>query len=91
MTTPDRSYVLYNDLPQRGYRQIKARSQESPYSLVFFVEIREGTVLQVHPSDTENTDVKFINCATMSEAIAKAEEEHESSLLSGWHDYDDSV
>jgi hypothetical protein len=55
MTTLDRSYVLYNDVPQRRYRQIQAKSQESPYHLQFFVEIWEGTVLQVRPSDTENT------------------------------------
>jgi hypothetical protein len=91
MTTLDRSYVLYNDVPQRRYRQIQAKSQESPYHLQFFVEIWEGAVLQVRPSDTENTDVKFVLCATRSEAIAKAAEEHESSLISGWRDYAESL
>jgi hypothetical protein len=91
MTILDRNYVLYNDVPQRHYRQIAAKSEESPFHLQFFVEIWEGAVLQVRPFDTKNTDVKIVLCATMGEAIAKAAEEHESSLHSGWHDYDDSL
>jgi hypothetical protein len=90
MTILDRNYVLYNDVPQRHYRQIAAKSEESPFHLQLFVEIWEGAVLQAPPFDTENSDVKFVLCATRSEAIAKAEEERELSLLSGWHNYDDS-
>jgi hypothetical protein len=87
----DRSYVLYKDVPQERYRQIAAKTEESPYHLQFFVVIWEGAILEVQPFDTKSTVVQLVLCATRSEAIAKVEEERESSLQSGWHDYDDSV
>ena len=82
MTTPDGIYVLYKDVPRRRYRRIAAKSEESPSHLQFFVEITEG-----EPFDFENTDVQIFPCSTRSEAMAKAEQERESSLNSDWREY----
>jgi hypothetical protein len=85
MTTSDGIYVLYKDVPQRRYRRIAAKTEESPSHLQFFLEIAEG-----EPFDIQNSDVQIVLCATRSEAIAKAERERPSSLLSGWREYPDA-
>jgi hypothetical protein len=85
MTTSDGIYVLYKDVPQRRYRRIAAKTEESPSHLQFSVEITEG-----EPFDIENSDAQIVLCATRSEAMAKAEQERESSLLSGWREYPDA-
>ena len=85
MTTSDGIYVLYQDVPRTRYRRIAAKSEESPSHLQFFVEITEGK-----PFDIEDSDVQIVLCGTMSEAIAKAEQERESSLHSGWREYPDA-
>jgi hypothetical protein len=85
MTTPDGIYVLYKDVPTRRYRRIAAKSEESPSHLQFFVEITEG-----EPFDFENSDVQIFPCSTRSEAMAKAEQERESSLNSDWREYPDA-
>ena len=85
MTTSDGIYVLYKDVPQRRYRRIAAKSEESPSHLQFFVEITEGK-----PFDIEDSDVQIVLCGTKTEAIAKAEQERESSLHSGWREYPDA-
>jgi hypothetical protein len=85
MTTSGGTYVLYKDVPRRRYRRIAAKSEESPSHLQFLVEITEG-----EPFDVENSHMDIIQCATMSEALAKAEQERESSLKSGWREYPDA-
>ena len=85
MTTSDGTYVLYTDVPRRRYRRIVAQSEESPCHLQFIVEITEG-----EPFDEENSHTDIIQCGTMSEALAKAEQERESSLKSGWREYPDA-
>jgi hypothetical protein len=85
MTTSGGTYVLYKDVPRRRYRRIAAKSEESPSHLQFLVEITEG-----EPFDAENSHMDIIQCATMSEALAKAEQERESSLKSGWREYPDA-
>jgi hypothetical protein len=85
MTTSDGTYVLYKDVPRRRYRRIAAKSEESPFHLQFFVEITEG-----EPIDYENCDVQIVPCRTKSEAMAKAEQERESSLRSDWREYPDA-
>jgi hypothetical protein len=85
MTTPDGIYVLYKDVPRRRYRRIAAKSEVSPSHLQFFVEITEG-----EPFDFENSDVQIVPCSTRSEAMAKAEQERESSLNSDWREYPDA-
>lgn len=86
MTTSDGIYVLYKDVPRRRYRRIAARSEESLSHLQFFVEITEG-----EPFDFEGSDVQIVPCSTRSEAIAKVEQERESSLHSGWREYPDAA
>ena len=85
MSTSDGTYVLYKDVPLRRYRRIVAKSEESLFHLHFIVEITEG-----EPFDPENSHMDIIQCATMSEALAKAEQERESSLKSGWREYPDA-
>jgi hypothetical protein len=85
MTTSDGIYVLYQDLPRRRYRRIAAQSEESSSHLQFFVELKEGEQF-----DFETTDVQIVPCSTRSEAMAKAEQERESSLNSGWREYPDA-
>jgi hypothetical protein len=85
MTTSDGTYVLYKGGSRKRYRRIAAKSEESSSHLQFFVEITEG-----EPFDIENSDVQIIPCSTRSEAIAKAEQERESSLHSGWREYPDA-
>ena len=85
VTTLDGIYVLYKDVPLRRYRRIAAKSEESPSHLQFFVEITEG-----EPFDFENSDVQIVLCSTRSEAMAKAEQERESSLNSDWREYPDA-
>ncbi len=85
MTTSDGIYVLYIDVPRRRYRRIAAKREESPSHLQFFVEITEG-----EPFVIEGSDVQIVPCSTRSEAIAKAEQERESSLHSGWREYPDA-
>ncbi len=79
MTTSDGIYVLYKEVPKRRYRRIAAKSEESPSHRQFFVEITEG-----EPFEFEGSDVQIVPCSTRSEAIAKVEQERESSLHSGW-------
>lgn len=86
MTTSDGIYVLYKDVPRRRYRRIAAKSEESPSHLQFFVEITEG-----EPFDIEGSDTQIVQCSTWSEAIAKAEQERESSLHTGWREYPDAT
>lgn len=86
MTTSDGTYVLYKEVPPSRYRRIAAKSEESASHLQFFVEITEGK-----PFDVENVDVQIVPCATRSEAIAKAEQERESSVHSGWREYPDAL
>jgi hypothetical protein len=83
MTTSDGTYVLYKNGSRKRYRRIAAKSEESSSHLQFFVEITEG-------EDIENSDVQIVLCSTRSEAIAKAEQERESSLHSGWREYPDA-
>ena len=85
MTTSDGIYVLYKDVPQTLCR-IAAKSEESLSHLQFFVEITEG-----EPFDFEGSDVQIVPCSTRSEAIAKVEQERESSLHSGWREYPDAT
>ena len=85
VTTLDGIYVLYKDVPLRRYRRIAAKSEESPSQIEFFVEITEGA-----PFDLENSDLQVVPCSTRSEAMAKAEQERESSLNSGWREYPDA-
>ena len=85
MTTSDGTYVLYKDAPRRLYRRIAARTEESLSHLQFFVEITEG-----EPFEIETCDVQIVLCRTRSEAIAKAEQERESSLQTGWREYPDA-
>ena len=86
MTTSDGNYVLYKDVPRKRYRRIAAKSEESLSHLQFFVELTEG-----EPFDIEGSDVQIVECSTMSEALAKAEQERESSLRSGWREYPDAA
>jgi hypothetical protein len=86
MTTSDGIYVLYQDGPRRRYRRIAAKSAESSSHLQFFVKITEGEQF-----DIENSDVQIVLCGTWSEAIAKAEQERESSLQSAWREYPDAA
>jgi hypothetical protein len=86
MTTSDGTYVLYVDVPGRRYRRIVAKTEESPSHLQFFVEITEG-----EPFDIEGSDVQIVLCNTRSKALAKAEQERESSLHSGWREYPDAA
>jgi hypothetical protein len=46
--------------------------------------------MEGEPFDIENSDVQIFLCATRSEAMAKAEQERESSLLGGWREYPDA-
>jgi hypothetical protein len=85
MTTSDGTYVLYVDVPGRRYRRIVAKTEESPSHLQFFVEITEG-----EPFDIEGSDMQIVACSTRSEAMAKAEQDRELSLLSGWREYPDA-
>jgi hypothetical protein len=85
MTTSDGIYVLYNDVPPGRYRRIVAKTEESTSHLQFLVEITEG-----RPFDVENVDVQIVPCATRSEAIARAEQERQLSLHSGWREYPDA-
>jgi hypothetical protein len=85
MTTSDGTFVLYKDGSRKSYRRIAAKCEESSSHLQFFVEITEG-----EPFDIENTHVQIVLCSTRSEAIAKAEQERESSLHSGWREYPDA-
>jgi hypothetical protein len=85
MTTSDETFVLYKEGSRRRYRRIAAKSEESSSHLQFFVEITEG-----EPFDIENSDVQIVLCNTLSEAIARAEQERESSLHSGWREYPDA-
>ena len=85
MTTSDGINVLYQDVPRRRYRRIAAKNEESLSHLQFFVEITEGK-----PFDIEDSDVQIVPCDTRSEALAKAEQERESSLHSGWREYPDA-
>ena len=85
MTTSDGIYVLYKDVPRRRYRRIAAKSEESPSHLQLFVEITEGG-----PFDIEGSDVQIVLCSTRSEAIAKVEQERDSSVHSGWREYPDA-
>lgn len=86
MTTSDGIYVLYRDVPRRRYRRIAAKSEESSSHIQFSVEITEG-----EPFDFEGGDVQIVPCSTRSEAIAKVEQERESSLHSGWREYPDAI
>ena len=85
MTTSDGTYVLYKGGSRKRYRRIAAKSEESPSHLQFLVEITEG-----EPFDSENSHMDIFQCATMSEALAKAEQERESGLKSGWREYPDA-
>jgi len=72
-------------VPRKRYRRIAAKSEESPSHLQFFVEMTEGEQF-----DFEISDVQIVPCSTRSEAMAKAEQERESSLNSGWREYPDA-
>jgi hypothetical protein len=91
METVYSKYVLQNEAPQRSYRWIVAKNEESPFHLQFFVEIREGRSLETGLSEDENAVVNVVPCATRSEAMSLAEEEHRSSLRNGWRDYEEGV
>jgi hypothetical protein len=86
MTIADGTYVLYKELPQRRYRRIVAKSVESPFHLQFLVEITER-----EPFDAESSLITIVQCATMSEALAKAEQVREDSLKSGWQGFPDAL
>ncbi len=75
----------YNDVPRIRYRRIAAKGEESPSHLQFFVEISEG-----QPFEIKGSAVQIVLCRTKSEAIAKAEQERDSSLHSGWREYPDA-
>jgi hypothetical protein len=78
-----RNFVLYNDVPQRQYRQIAALEEDG----AFIFRRWEGTVLRAEPFEHENTDTYRRWCSTKEEAIAMAENERKTSLDNGWHDY----
>jgi hypothetical protein len=85
MTAPNQVYVLYKDAPQKRYRRIAARCEESPFHLQFLVEITEG-----EPFDFENSEVRIVPCNNHGEAIARVEEERASGLNTGWREYPDA-
>jgi hypothetical protein len=86
MPASGETYVLYKDVPRRRYRRIATKSEESSFHLQFLVEITEG-----EPFDADNGHMDIIQCATMSEALSKAEQERELSLKSGWREYPDAL
>jgi hypothetical protein len=87
MQTIDRLYILCNEKPQRRYRQIAAISEEGPFQIQFYAGICEGEAPQERSFDLGNPDAALVFCATKSEAISRADNEHTSSLNNGWHDY----
>jgi hypothetical protein len=76
--------VLYNDLPQRHYRQIAALFEDD----IFKCSRWEGEILHTEPFAKTNSDAEILICATRDEAIEAAHKDHEESLNAGWHDYD---
>jgi hypothetical protein len=77
------NFVLYNDNPQRHYKQIAAKSDDS----VTGVYTWEGDVLQPQPFVHVNPDADVLICKNEQEAMDQAERDHEQSLAQGWHDY----
>jgi hypothetical protein len=85
MAIGDGTFLLFKDVPERRYRRIVAKSEESPFHLQFLVEITEGDPFD---AGTSHTDV--VMCATMSAALTQAAQEREASLKSGWYEYTDA-
>jgi hypothetical protein len=78
-----RMWTLYNDSPQRHYRQIAARSENN----AFFVMVFEGTVLSVDPFEKAPFSRERFDCGNAEQALKKAQELYESSIANGWTEY----
>lgn len=78
-----RMWTLYNDRPQRHYRQIAARSEND----AFFVMVFEGTVLSVDPFEKAPSSRERFDCGNAEQALKKAQELYDSSIAKGWTDY----
>lgn len=79
------NFVLYNDTPQRHYRQIAAKRDDDGSC---YVQTWEGTVLSVEPFAHENSDAELVFYASVDEAVAASQSDHDKSLREGWFDYD---
>jgi hypothetical protein len=77
------NFVLYNDIPQRHYRQIAAKSENGLAGVYSW----EGEVLQPDPFNHVNPDADFLLCKNVQEAINQSEEDLKQSLVEGWHRY----
>ena len=78
-----RMWTLYNNSPQRHYRQIAARYENN----TFFVMVLEGAVLSVDPFNKAFSSRKRHDCGNAGQALKKAQELYESSIGSGWSEY----
>ena len=87
MRTLELLFVLCNTESQKRYRHIAAITIEQEFSIEFYLGIWEGEVLQEVPFDPAIPDVTYTPCATKSEAISKAKNEHTLCLSSGWKNY----
>jgi hypothetical protein len=87
MATVLSNHVLYKDVPQRHYRQIAAKADGA----TSFVQIWEGTIVQLEPFDHENPDAEIVFCRSHDEARMEAAKEREACLRDGWSDYDHTL
>jgi hypothetical protein len=87
MKTLDRLHILYDHAREKRYQYIAAISEEELFSIQFYVGISEATTLRERPFDLGVPDLILVPCATKSEAIIKADNEHSLSLSDGWRDY----
>lgn len=78
-----KNYTLYNDIPQRHYRQITALFEDDVISVL----TNEGTILTTDPFEREKTGSTAVICADEEEAVAEAKRQYESSVQEGWFDY----
>jgi hypothetical protein len=87
MATLLSNHVLYKDVPQRHYRQIAAKAD----GRTSFVQIWEGTIVQLEPFEHENPDAEIVFCGSNDEATTEAAKVREESLRNGWFDYDHTL
>ncbi len=77
------NFVLYNDIPQRHFRQIAAKSENGLAGVYTW----EGEVVHPDPFDHINRDADFLLCTGVQEAIDQSTEDYKESLTEGWHAY----
>lgn len=84
MRKPLANFVLYNNVPQRHYRQIAALYDDNTYQS----SVWEGDILQIEPFEKIHSNVNTVICTTEQEAVEMARKDYEKSLQAGWSDYD---